>query len=86
MRLVLILCLAFNTTVFASPPNVIVILTDDLGAMDLGCTGSKFYETPNIDRLAQDGVQFTQAHKKANGPSSETTTFSSPTLTSLTIA
>jgi len=58
----LILLLLFITPVLASPPNVIVILTDDLGAMDLGCTGSKFYETPNIDRLAQDGVQFTQAY------------------------
>ena len=52
----------FTTPVFASPPNVIVILTDDLGAMDLGCTGSKFYETPNIDQLAREGVQFTQAY------------------------
>jgi len=62
MRYVLLLCLALTTPVLASPPNVIVILTDDLGAMDLGCTGSKFYETPNIDQLAIDGVQFTQAY------------------------
>jgi arylsulfatase A-like enzyme len=54
--------LLLTTQAFATPPNVIVILTDDLGATDLGCTGSKFYETPNIDRLAQDGVQFTQAY------------------------
>ncbi|NBY43043.1 MAG: hypothetical protein EBQ49_07185, partial [Verrucomicrobia bacterium] len=62
MRLILILSLAFITPVFATSPNVIVILTDDLGATDLGCTGSKFYETPNIDQLAKDGVQFTQAY------------------------
>lgn len=46
----------------APPPNFIVILVDDMGATDLGCSGSKFYETPHIDRLAQDGVRFTQAY------------------------
>lgn len=40
-------------------PNIIVILVDDMGARDLGCTGSTFYETPNIDRLAAEGVNFT---------------------------
>ncbi len=44
------------------PPNFIVVLIDDLGATDLGCFGSKFYQTPNIDRLAQDGMKFTQAY------------------------
>ena len=43
-------------------PNVIVILVDDLGWADLGCSGSTFYETPNIDRLARRGVQFTNAY------------------------
>jgi arylsulfatase A-like enzyme len=52
----------FITPVFASTPNVIIILVDDLGAIDLGCTGSKFYETPHIDQLAKEGVQFTQAY------------------------
>ncbi len=42
----------------ARPPNVIVILVDDWGTTDLGCYGSKLYETPNIDRLASDGVRF----------------------------
>lgn len=40
-------------------PNIIYILADDLGWTDLGCQGSKFYETPNIDRLAKQGVRLT---------------------------
>ena len=40
-------------------PNIIVILIDDMGARDLGCTGSTFYETPCIDQLAAEGVNFT---------------------------
>ena len=46
----------------ARPPNVILILVDDLGWTDLGFMGSDFYETPNIDRLASDGVRFTNAY------------------------
>lgn len=46
----------------ASRPNVIFILADDLGAHDVGCFGSTFHETPNIDRLATRGVRFTQAY------------------------
>jgi len=44
------------------PPNFIVILVDDLGWTDLGCQGSTFYETPHIDRLAREGMRFTQAY------------------------
>ena len=43
-------------------PNVILILTDDLGWRDLGCYGSTFYETPNLDRLAAEGMRFTDAY------------------------
>ncbi len=43
-------------------PNIIFILVDDMGWTDLGCQGSKFYETPNIDRLAREGMRFTQAY------------------------
>lgn len=44
------------------PPNVVVFLVDDLGATDLGCFGSTFYETPNVDRLAAGGMRFTAAY------------------------
>lgn len=42
--------------------NFVYILTDDLGWTDLSCMGSEFYETPNIDRLAAQGMKFTQAY------------------------
>src|ERR1041385_6392192 len=42
--------------------NVVLILADDLGWADLGCFGSEFYETPHIDRLAKEGMKFTQAY------------------------
>ena len=40
------------------PPNLVFILADDLGWTDLGCQGSAYYETPNIDRLARAGMRF----------------------------
>lgn len=46
----------------AERPNIIFILADDLGWSDLGCYGSTFYETPNLDRLAQEGIRFTNAY------------------------
>jgi len=46
----------------ANKPNVILILLDDLGWADLGCYGNRVIETPNIDRLAADGVRFTNAY------------------------
>ncbi len=44
----------------AQKPNVIFILADDLGYGDLGCYGQKLIQTPNLDRLAQEGMRFTQ--------------------------
>lgn len=44
------------------PPNIVFFLVDDLGWRDVACYGSRFYETPNIDRLASEGVRFTQAY------------------------
>lgn len=43
-------------------PNVLFIVADDLGYHDLGVNGSSYYETPNLDRLAGEGVQFTRAY------------------------
>ena len=46
----------------AKPPNFVFIFIDDLGWTDLGCFGSKYYETPSIDRLAGEGMVFTNGH------------------------
>ena len=43
-------------------PNIVFVLIDDLGWTDLACYGSRFYETPNIDRLAAQGMRFTDAY------------------------
>mgnify|MGYP001564819222 CR=1 FL=1 len=47
-------------------PNIIFILADDYGWRDLGCYGSTFYETPNLDKLAAHGVRFTSAYAAGN--------------------
>lgn len=46
-------------------PNVLIIYADDLGYADLGCYGAKNVQTPNIDRLARQGVRFTNAYAAA---------------------
>jgi arylsulfatase A-like enzyme len=46
----------------AAKPNVIVFLVDDMGWVDCGAYGSQYYETPNMDRLAKQGMRFTQAY------------------------
>ena len=46
-------------------PNVILIVVDDLGWMDLGLMGSDYYETPNVDQLSKDGMVFGQAYASA---------------------
>ena len=50
----------------ASKPNIIFILTDDLGWKDLTVYGSTFYETPNLDKLASQGMLFTDAYASSN--------------------
>ena len=47
------------------PPNIILLYADDLGYTDLSCQGSDYYRTPNIDRLASEGVTFTNAYAAA---------------------
>ncbi len=46
-------------------PNIVVIFVDDLGWTDLSCQGSKFYKTPNIDKLAKQGIRFTNGYAAA---------------------
>ena len=53
--------LIFATFAFARPPNLVFILTDNQGAWTLGCYGNKDIRTPNIDRLAAEGIRFTRA-------------------------
>jgi arylsulfatase A-like enzyme len=59
---VLLLAAAAPAAEQRKPPNVILILADDLGWADLRCYGSTFHETPNLDRLAAQGMRFTQAY------------------------
>ena len=47
------------------PPNIVFILIDDMGWRDVGFAGNTFVETPHIDRLADEGIQFTQAYASA---------------------
>lgn len=60
--LLLLLFVQYTTEAqsISKQPNVIVILADDLGWADLGSYGSTFYETPNLDKLASNGIRFTQ--------------------------
>ncbi|CAZ97663.1 sulfatase [Zobellia galactanivorans] len=60
-----VLLTVLGPTVFAQTdkqPNIVFILVDDLGWMDIAANGSTFYETPNIDQLAKEGIRFTKAY------------------------
>ena len=61
MRLLLALLLTSLTLSAADsrPPNVVIILVDDLGYADLGCFGAEKIKTPNMDRMASEGMKFT---------------------------
>ncbi|HEX4148996.1 MAG TPA: sulfatase-like hydrolase/transferase, partial [Pirellulales bacterium] len=48
------------------PPNMIVVLSDDVGYGDLGCYGATQIKTPNLDRLAREGTRFTDAHSPSS--------------------
>ncbi len=65
--LLLTLLASFWTAVsaIAAPPNIILIFADDLGWKDVGFQGSDFYETPNLDRLAKEGLVFTAGYAAA---------------------
>lgn len=51
-----------DNTIVSHPPNIIVILTDDLGYQDVGFNGSTDIKTPHIDQIAKNGVKFTDAY------------------------
>src|SRR5437588_807707 len=55
-------CLGPGTFAVDAKPNVIFILSDDLGYGDVGCFGQKLIKTPNIDKLAAEGMRFTDAY------------------------
>jgi len=65
----LLLCLAlFASVTYAAPsrpPNIVFFLADDLGWHELHCYSNSFNETPNLDRLASQGIRFTQAYAAA---------------------
>jgi arylsulfatase A len=52
----------FATRRMRRKPNIVFILVDDMGWPDVACYGSKFHETPNIDRLARQGMKFSDAY------------------------
>jgi arylsulfatase A-like enzyme len=54
--------LAFQAGRTRQNPNIILCLIDDLGWTDLGCFGSDYYRTPNIDRFSAQSMKFTDAH------------------------
>jgi arylsulfatase A-like enzyme len=49
----------------AARPNILFILSDDMGYGDIGCFGGQFAPTPNLDRLAREGIRFTQYYSAA---------------------
>lgn len=62
---ILFACRAFAPTAAeaaAGPPNIVFFLVDDMGWSDPHCYGNSFHETPNIDRLAKQGMRFTNAY------------------------
>ena len=68
MKAALILLALTAQFAFAAPrtPNIIFIMADDLGYTDVACFGSKYYETPNIDRLATQGMKLLSHHHCQN--------------------
>jgi arylsulfatase A-like enzyme len=61
LLLVALAALGFASRLTAAPPNVLILLADDLRWDSLGCAGNPVVVTPNVDKLAKDGVRFTQA-------------------------
>jgi arylsulfatase A-like enzyme len=64
--LIVFSCVKKQKNVLQAKQNFVVILVDDLGWMDVGYNGSTFYETPNIDLLSKNSIQFTNAYASAS--------------------
>src|SRR5207302_3830234 len=64
LLLALVLWLAQPLFCLAAPPNIVVILSDDMGFSDLGCYGGEI-RTPNLDQLAAGGLRFSQLYNTA---------------------
>jgi arylsulfatase A-like enzyme len=68
LSIVLFICLYVSNNIYAqssvtnSKPNILLIFADDLGYMDVGYNGTDYYETPNIDKLAKEGMVFKNAY------------------------
>jgi arylsulfatase A-like enzyme len=69
MRAIWVACgwLALGMVAFGAPakPNILFVFTDDFGWGDLGCYGGQFVPTPHLDRMAQEGIRFTQFYVAA---------------------
>lgn len=63
--LTLILLLTVSGALAADTPNIVLIYTDDVGYADVSCYGAKGVKTPHVDRLAKEGLRFTDAHCSA---------------------
>lgn len=76
LRLVLLACLFESLGLAAPRPNFLFVLIDDMGYADMSCYGQKRIQTPNLDRMASEGIRFTQFY--VNSP------ICSPSRTALT--
>jgi len=64
-NIIAMILMIITTAARAEPPNLVLIMADDLGYAELGCYGQKRIKTPNIDRLASQGMRFTQFYTGA---------------------
>jgi arylsulfatase A len=65
LAIILTLAVVFEPAFAAAPPNIVIIFADDLGYGDLGCYGSPVIRTPHLDRMAAEGLRFTDFYSAA---------------------